>query len=132
MVSDDDDVFSLPDVTDEERNWLLRHASVVLYPTAAEGFGLVPFEAARFGTPTVAVPFGPLREVNNTAPVWSASWDPVDLADAAQALLEDPALARRQVDAVLANGARYTWSRTAEGLVKAYRDLIARPQRRVR
>ena len=42
-----------------ERNWLLRHASVVLYPTSAEGFGLVPFEAAQFGTPTAAVSFDP-------------------------------------------------------------------------
>lgn len=54
-------VFVLPDVTTEERNWLLRHSSVVLYPTSAEGFGLVPYEAARFGTPTVCVGFGPLR-----------------------------------------------------------------------
>ena len=36
----------------DERNWLLRHAEAVVYPTSAEGFGLVPFEAARFGTPT--------------------------------------------------------------------------------
>ena len=53
----------LPDVTSQERNWLLRHASLVLYPTSAEGFGLVPYEAARFGTPTVHVSFGPLAEV---------------------------------------------------------------------
>src|SRR5207342_2846979 len=42
---DADDVLVLPSVTSVERNWLLRHAAVVLYPTAAEGFGLVPFEA---------------------------------------------------------------------------------------
>ena len=54
-----DHIVTVPDVTSEERNWLLRHSSVVLYPTSAEGFGLVPFEAASFGTPTVAVGFGP-------------------------------------------------------------------------
>jgi glycosyltransferase involved in cell wall biosynthesis len=56
-------VFVIPEVTGPERNWLLRHASFVWYPTSAEGFGLVPFEAAAFGTPTVAVDFGPISEL---------------------------------------------------------------------
>ena len=38
----DRDVYTLPDVTSAERNWLMRHADLVLYPTSAEGFGLVP------------------------------------------------------------------------------------------
>ena len=50
LLQDDDDVLFLPNVSSRERNWLMRHATVVLYPTSAEGFGLVPFEAARFGT----------------------------------------------------------------------------------
>ena len=58
----DQPVYVIPDVSSEERNWLLRHASVVLYPTSAEGFGFVPHEAAAFGTPSVFVPFGPLGE----------------------------------------------------------------------
>ena len=61
---DDGDVVFLPNVSSRERNWLFRHAAVVLYPTSAEGFGLVPFEAARFGSPTVTVGFGPLLETS--------------------------------------------------------------------
>ena len=64
-------VVTLPDVTSEERNWLLRHASICLYPTSNEGFGLVPFEAARFGTPTVFTRVGPLAEVLDGVPVVS-------------------------------------------------------------
>ena len=63
-----DQLFSVPDVDSAGRNWLLKHADLVLYPTAAEGFGLVPFEAARFGTPTVSVRFGPLAEVSPDNP----------------------------------------------------------------
>ena len=54
--------FVVPDVSSAERNWLLEHAELVLYPTSAEGFGLIPHEAAAFGTPTVVVPFGPFAE----------------------------------------------------------------------
>jgi len=120
------ELYVLPDVTSAERNWLLRNASVVLYPTSAEGFGLVPFEAARFGTPTVNVDFGPLREVNGSAEQ-PRTWAPADFARSIVRLLDDPSLATRRVAETLQSGARYTWAGTAQGLVDAYRDVLARP-----
>ncbi|MGH9177829.1 MAG: glycosyltransferase [Acidimicrobiales bacterium] len=122
-------VYAIPDVTSEERNWLLHHASVVLYPTSAEGFGLVPYEAARFGTPTVFVPFGPLGEVVGQLPVKAEDWSPASMADAAEQLLADPSLAAQQVEAALAFGAEYTWDITAAKLVEVYRSLLARRAR---
>ena len=122
-------VVTLPDVTSEERNWLLRHASICLYPTSNEGFGLVPFEAARFGTPTVFTRVGPLAEVLDGVPVVASSWDPEELAACCQRLLDDPQLAEEQVAATLKCGSRYTWDETAARLVRAYRELLAQPVR---
>jgi glycosyltransferase involved in cell wall biosynthesis len=126
---DDEVIFVLPDVTSEERNWLLRHASVVLYPTGAEGFGLVPFEAARFGTPTVYVPFGPLAEVAGSPPGLPSDWDPEGMADSVERLIADPSAVERHVSATLAAGESYTWARTADLLVSAYRRLLSQPPR---
>jgi len=120
---------TLPDVTAEERNWLLRHASICLYPTSAEGFGLVPFEAARFGTPTVHTRFGPLAEVLDNVPVAAESWDPEELARCCEQLLSDPQLAAEQVAATLKCGSRYRWDETAANLVSAYRRLLSQPAR---
>jgi glycosyltransferase involved in cell wall biosynthesis len=125
----DTPAYVLPDVTSQERNWLLRHASLVLYPTSAEGFGLVPYEAARFGTPTVHVSFGPLAEVAPDLPVSAAGWAPVHLADACRSLLVDPDLRAAQLAAVLRAADSYTWSRTAELLVRTYRKVLAEPRR---
>ena len=119
-------VYDLPDTTSQERNWLLRHASVVLYPTSAEGFGLVPFEAARFGTPTVHVGFGALREFAGEPPVAAADWDPRSLAGAVDVLLEDPERARAQVAAALAAAEKHTWAQTAADLTGLYRAALAR------
>ena len=124
------EVFVLPDIKAEERNWLLRHASLVLYPTSAEGFGLVPSEAARFGTPTVFVPIGPLGELYRDLPVTARDWSARALADAVERLLGDPAVARAQVAAVLAAGAAYTWDAAAAGLVAVYRSILSMPTRR--
>ena len=123
----EDGVFDLPGVTSEERNWLFRHASVALYPTSAEGFGLVPVEVARFGTPIVYVGFGSLREISGDPPVAAVDWDPRSLAAAVEALLGDPELARAQVAATLAAGEKYTWAQTAADLVAVYREVLARP-----
>ncbi len=120
-------IIPIADVSSTDRNWLLRHAALVLYPTSAEGFGLVPFESAVFGTPTVSVGFGPLDEVTPEIPVRAATWDPVDLADACAQLLDDPHLARRQVDAARSAASTYTWERTAGLLVDVYRTLLSRP-----
>jgi glycosyltransferase involved in cell wall biosynthesis len=119
----------LPDVTSRERNWLLRHAALVLYPTSAEGFGLVPYEAARFGTATVHVSFGPLAEVAPDLPVSAAGWSPSQLADACRALLADPDLYQAQIKAVLRAAETYTWDRTADLLVCAYRQVLSQPRR---
>ena len=128
-LRDSEGVVTLADVTSEERNWLLRHAAICLYPTANEGFGLVPFEAARFGTPTVFTRFGPLAEVLDGVPVVADTWDPEELAENCQRLLADPQLASEQVTATLKCGSRYTWDETAARLVRAYRELLAQPAR---
>ena len=129
-VAGEGEVFVLPDIKADERNWLLRHASLVLYPTTAEGFGLVPSEAARFGTPTVFVPTGPLGELYRDLPVTARDWSALALADAAECLLVDPAVARAQVAAVIAAGAAYTWDAAAAGLVAVYRSILSLPARR--
>ncbi len=123
------EVFVLPDLPSPQRNWLVRHADLVLYPTSAEGFGLVPFEAARFGTPTVFAGFGPLVELADALPVAAADWSPTSLAVAAEKLLTDPGLARAQVESCLEVATNYTWAATAERLTELYRRTMSMPPR---
>ncbi len=125
----DRDVYILPDVATAERNWLLRHADLVLYPTSAEGFGLVPYEAARFGTPALFTSFGPLAELAPDIPVSAPDWNPLTLATSAELLLGDPDLCRAQIDACIAAGTTYTWAATAEDLVELYYRILALPPR---
>ncbi|WP_231109301.1 glycosyltransferase [Stenotrophomonas maltophilia] len=122
--ADEDHLVVMPDVSSAVRNWLLRHASIVLYPTSAEGFGLVPFEAASMGTPTAHVSFGPLRELIDS-PELPQDWNPVHMADYCQQLLQDPALAEKNIKHVLASGSRLVWAATAADLTQAYRQTLA-------
>jgi len=122
-------VYVIPDVKSEERNWLFRHAELLLYPTGAEGFGLVPHEAAAFGTPTVLVPFGPFAERLSGLPVAARNWSVDELVSASEALLSDPALARRQVEFLDDLPSAWSWDDVAGATVSVYRSLLARPAR---
>jgi glycosyltransferase involved in cell wall biosynthesis len=76
-------VTTLGHVTSEERNWLLSNAAAVLYPSSAEGFGFVPYEAAALNTPTTFAAFGPLKEISHLTDLpsaWSVKQFSIDLA----------------------------------------------------
>lgn len=122
-----DPVHVIRDVSSQERNWLLRHAAVVLYPTGAEGFGLVPHEAAAFGTPTVMTPIPALAERFAQIPVLAADWSVGAWAEATHRLLADPAVAAAQVRAINSVLTDYTWDKSAGALVTSFRSLLARP-----
>lgn len=104
-----------------EKAWLLRRAGVVLYPTSAEGFGLIPFESASLGTPVAFVRFGPLKE---TMPGVDAceGWQVRPFADLVFRLMADPG---RQVAQVRAAAAELTWAAHVERLLDGYRRLLS-------
>jgi glycosyltransferase involved in cell wall biosynthesis len=122
----DNDVLVLPDIPGGQRNWLLKHASVLLYPTSAEGFGLVPFEAARFGTPTVYVGFGPLSELIED-PNQARTWSIDALANQAERLLSDDAQRQSNIRQILSSCEQLTWDSVANQLVEVYQRTLAVP-----
>ena len=122
---------TLADLSSSERNWLMRHARLVLYPSSAEGFGLIPFEAAEFDTPTVFVGFGPLGDMFPSVPVAATDWGSTALADAMEQILVDPDVARRQIDAISKSAASYTWENSADALIDTYMRVLAAPSQRV-
>ena len=113
--------------TTATRAALLRGAAVVAYPSVYEGFGLPPLEAMAGGTPVVATRAGALPEVLGDAAEWAEPGD----ADARSPppcgrVLDDAARGRRPRRRRATGGsARYSWDRTADGLVELYRRAAA-------
>lgn len=116
-------------VTSAERNWLLANASVVVFATSAEGFGLVPFEAAACGSPTVCVTFGALAEHLGELPVDTPDWSVTSFSRSIAQIVTDPDAARAQVTAVRRAATELTWDRTAATVLRGYQELLRRPAR---
>jgi len=126
-----DRVRLLPAVSEGEKAWLLAHASAVVYPTIAEGFGLIPFEAADAGLPCLFASGTSLAEVLPSEMASLVPWDAEASADAVIGLLHPGEERSEHVRALRMAGARFTWRRTAQSLEEVYREAAAAPTRHV-
>lgn len=112
-------VTALPWLSDEEFRAVFTHASLVVFPSDFEGFGLPAVEAMGLGIPLVITPEPALLEVTAGHATVMDGWDAPALADAvaqAQRRTPDELAAARQ------HARTFTWERTAAGV----RELIER------
>jgi glycosyltransferase involved in cell wall biosynthesis len=117
---------SVGHVSADSRAWLLANAAVVLYPSSAEGFGFVPYEAAALGTPSTFASFGPLAEISNLKQLPS-TWSIDAFADDLQVLLSDPIQAQARVDHLRSVVGELSWRLFAERLVEFVQRIDALP-----
>ena len=108
---------------DRLRDWYAA-ADAVAVPSHNESFGLVALEAQACGTPVVATDVGGLRTTVRDGV--SGLLVPGHDADAwASALSRAVAERRRLSPGAVAHAAGFSWSRTADGLLRTYRQALA-------
>jgi len=119
-------VHTVDHVSANSRTWLLANAAAVLYPSSAEGFGFVPYEAAALGTPSSFAHFGPLAEVSAVTSV-PGKWTVDEFASDLARLLGDPQAAELRLAQLRNAIGLHTWSGFAEQLVDFFQHVIGLP-----
>ncbi|HLB21928.1 MAG TPA: glycosyltransferase [Solirubrobacteraceae bacterium] len=122
-------VVSLGPVSEREKAWLTEHAAAIVYPSAYEGFGLVPFESALSGVPCLFAPQASLAEAAPEGTATILPWDPVASAATAHALLTDAEARARHVSALAERARSLTWDAAAAAMVAIYREAALAPVR---
>lgn len=125
------DVVTLGAITEAEKRWLYQRSALVLYPSTVEGFGLVPFEAARYGVPTLATRQASLDEVLPSEIPVLDGFDVVVGADRAWTLLHDGAAAKSLAHALQERRRLFTWESTAGKLMELFGAALAQPRGRL-
>jgi glycosyltransferase involved in cell wall biosynthesis len=113
----------LENVSDAELPALYRNASMFVYPSYAEGFGMPPLEAMASGTPVVCSKATALPEVVGDAGLLVDPSSVAQIRGAMALLLEDRGLAEKLSKAGLAKAQEFSWNAAAARVADVYRAL---------
>lgn len=103
---------------------LYAAATVFVFPSLAEGFGLPPLEAMAQGTPVLAARASCLPEVLGSAADFFDPTDPSDLARNAIELLNDPKKLVQLQTKGFAHIKSFSWQRMAEQTLGVYKSRV--------
>lgn len=118
----EDSARAIGEVTQEEKLALFARTRLYLQPSRFEGFGLATAEAAAAGCPVIVCDAGEVRHVIGDGGRYVTPGEPVELADAIEELLDDPAEVAR-LDAIAVERIRRLYS--AEGKQAYFAEILS-------
>jgi glycosyltransferase involved in cell wall biosynthesis len=107
-----------------DRDALYRGASVFVYPSLYEGFGLPVLEAMARGAPCVVSTASSLPEVAGEAALLVDPRSVAGLAEAIERVTNDQALASRLSAAGRRRADRFSWEETARLTLEVYKSVL--------
>ena len=120
----DDAVRFLGPVNERDLPALYSAATVFVFPSLYEGFGLPVLEAMACGTPVACSNTASLTEVTGDAALLFDPHSVAGIREAIAELSEDGRQRTRRSDQGLACAGRYSWQATADATLRCYRQLL--------
>jgi len=118
-------VIFLKDVAFTDLPAIYRQASVFIYPSEFEGFGIPVLEALKSGVPVIAATGSCLEEAGGTGSIYIDPADDAALAEAIRSIPGDEAIRNRMTQQGLAFAAGFSESIHAKNLVQLYQSLVS-------
>ncbi len=120
------DIRLLGFVADADLATWYRAATVMVYPSLFEGFGLPPLEAMACGCPVLASSIGAVGEVCENAAATADPYDVDDLTHQLTRLAFDGPSRERLRTAGLLHARKFDWHRTASATLEVYQRVASR------
>jgi glycosyltransferase involved in cell wall biosynthesis len=114
-------------IPDDDLPAVYSAATLFVFPSLYEGFGLPPLEAMACGTPCVVSNSSSLPEVTGSA---AMLFNPTSLdafEHCVERVLTDPELSASLREAGLRQSALFPWSLAAEDTIRVYREALGGP-----
>lgn len=117
------DVLFVGEVKEDDKPALYALASLFVFPSRYEGFGLPPLEAMACGTPVLCSRAGSLPEVVGAGGVLVEPTDLSGWTAALDRLLNDDSSRRELTEKALTQSKKFSWESTIEETFAIYRDV---------
>ncbi len=111
-------------VPDEDLSAIYSGATVFVYPSLYEGFGLPPLEAMQCGTPVITSNISSLPEVVGNAGIIIDPTQEDDLCDALLKVINDSTLRESLSQKGIQRASQFSWEKCAEETVTVYRTVV--------
>jgi len=112
-------------VSDKTLACLYRLATVFVFPSLYEGFGLPPLEAMASGTPVITSNQSSLPEIMGDAALFVDPYEPDAIFEAMRRVLTEPELARSLSERGLARVGQFSWDRSVRRVRAIYDEVLA-------
>lgn len=103
-----------------------QHASLFVFPSLSEGFGLPPLEAMAFGAPVLSSNRTAIPEACGDAAEYFDPHSAKDLADKAEGLLNDPERRAEMTKLGKEQVKKFSWKKMAQQTLDVYKKAITR------
>ncbi len=120
----EDDVVFTGYVDEQTILYLYNYASVSVYPSIYEGFGLPVIEAMSCGTPVIISDIPSLREVAGDAAMLFNPEDHKELADTIEKVLSSEPLRLQLGQKGLYRAAEFSWKKVAASTIQTYKKAL--------
>jgi len=111
-------------VSDEQLETLYQNASLYVFPSLCEGFGLPPLEAMAHGLPVVCSQATSLPEILGPAAVYFNPCDINDITEKISSVLKNKSLQQDLIAKGFEQIKKYNWSKMAKETLETYQSVI--------
>jgi glycosyltransferase involved in cell wall biosynthesis len=115
-------------IEDQELIYFYNAASLLVFPSFDEGFGLPAIEAMACGTPVVSSDRGSLPEVLGEAGRFFDPCHPETMLKALQDVLSSDAIQNEMKQKGLIRSQQFTWENAARKLISLFTGLVGTPE----
>lgn len=111
-------------IEETEKPYFLAGASVFVYPSLYEGFGIPVLEALACGTPTITSNISSMPEVAGDAALLIKPESPEEIYNAIKKILLDPNLRSDLKARSLRQASNFSWEKTANMTIDVYKGIV--------
>lgn len=115
---------SIPYLDIEELELLYQSASVLLYASLYEGFGIPLVDAFLSGLPVITSNISSMPEVGGNAAIYVDPFDIEDMREKIENIMNDEQLKQEMIGKGYKRAKEFSWEKTALETAKVYRSLI--------